>query len=259
MTFINDMILKDGAIFIADSHFKKGDGRLLKFISKIPKGRQIVLMGDIFHLLIGSVESSVKENIELINLFKKLSKTNEIIYVEGNHDFGLDYVFKDSIESNLKNIRIFPYKSQPIILKNKKNEVCILAHGDIWISPFYDFYRSFVSSKVMLFLFRILDKLSFGRLYKRFAKRINKREIKEFSYFRSDFDNFLKNRISIYRQHIIDSKNFIESNFCIIEGHFHLGKSLTINHISYNALSSQYFDKRYFMLKNDNIILDSKL
>lgn len=120
MTILNDLIIKKGAIFVADAHFRRGDSSLLEFLKKIPKGVQIFLMGDIFHLLVGSVKSSVNENFELLDLLYKMSFTNEIIYVEGNHDFGLTAAFMNFIESNsqkVSNIRIFSYKKQPIILR----------------------------------------------------------------------------------------------------------------------------------------------
>ena len=42
--------------------------------------------------------------------------------------------------------------------------------------------------------------------------------------------------------------------FCIIEGHFHLGKSMTYENIYYNSLHSCYFHKKYFTLYEGIII-----
>lgn len=246
---------------MADAHFKRGDSALISYFSRIPNGVQIFLMGDIFHLLVGSIKSSLKDNFALLELLFKMSFTHEIIYVEGNHDFGLKAAFqrlfamesvrKDSIESKMQkvsNIRIFRYKNQPLIMRDYQNNLCILAHGDRWISPFYDFYRGFIDSRALLFCYKILDSITFGRLYKRFSLRISRREVREFSYFRSDFTNFMKDRIMKYRTFVINKiieSNLDSKNICIIEGHFHLGQNLTESYeitnflIESNALDSK--------------------
>ncbi|RDU65984.1 hypothetical protein CQA53_05015 [Helicobacter didelphidarum] len=320
MTFLHDTILQNDAIFIADSHFKQGDRELLDFFAKIPKNKQVFLMGDIFHLLIGSMPTSCMSNHSLIHAIATLSQTNEVIFLEGNHDFFLqniwdnssrddgEYIvhknshtsykdtllksivcdsdeknfrYKDLIQNYTNNeygdsqknskkrdiiesqeindecsfcsipIKIYSYNAQPLIIKTQNNHYCILSHGDLWISSFYHFYRHFINNPIVLFTFEFLDKITYGIIYKRFANRINHRLIAEFSFFRSDFNDFLSKRLAIYYDNIIMpliQEGFARDSdkFYIIEGHFHLGKSLNKGNIFYNSLYSSFFHKKYF-------------
>lgn len=290
MTFIKDIILEEGAIFIADSHFKQGDTCLLDFFSKIPEGKQVFLMGDIFHLLIGALQTSLRDNSDLIYAISKLSYTNHIIFLEGNHDFYLQNmriqtknfyqtfytknhisnikiddidtqnikktIFKDA---NHRNIRIFSYLMQPIIIKTYQNHYGILAHGDLWITQSYDNYRKTIHNPLLISFFKLLDTLSCGIIYRKFANRVNQRLIYEFSFFRQDFMDFLSERIAKYQRYILGpliQKGLVSQHdiFCIIEGHFHLGKSMTYENIYYNSLHSCYFHKKYFTLYEGIII-----
>ncbi|RDU72893.1 hypothetical protein CQA66_03115 [Helicobacter aurati] len=260
MTFIEDIILQEDAIFIADSHFKQGNNKLKKFFLCIPKGIQVFLMGDIFHLLIGALQSSRLENHELICIISQLSLTNTIIFLEGNHDFSLQHIWRDTLDSpantthhiqyNPNNIRIYTYYMQPIILKNWKNNTCILAHGDLWINSFYNQYRKILNSNVSIFLFKVLDRLSCGIIYRNISRRVSQRITAEFSFYRSDFKEFMLKRIRQYQKHIIvpltENNNVKHDDiFYIIEGHFHLGQSLHQDNIHYIALPSLYCTKTY--------------
>ncbi|TLE00641.1 hypothetical protein LS73_004325 [Helicobacter muridarum] len=273
MTFIRDIIMQEDAVFIADSHFKQGDIKLIESFLEIPKGKQIFLMGDIFHLLVGALQSSQAQNEELIRVICELSFNNEIIFIEGNHDFKLKYIWEQGTKTKLcftknlahnveykpGNIRIYEYQMQPIILNNWKGDACILAHGDLWINPLYNTYRKILSSNILIGIFRMLDKLSCGIIYRNVAYRVSQRMIGEFSFYRSDFREFMLERIMQYQKHIIlpltRDKKSIYNNFCIIEGHFHIGKSIEQDNIQYVALPSSYFTKTYTLITkvgNDN-------
>ncbi|RDU59975.1 hypothetical protein, partial [Helicobacter sp. MIT 14-3879] len=228
MTFIEDIILKEDAIFIADSHFKQGDNALIESFQRIPKGVQVFLMGDIFHLLIGALQSSRLENQELISIICHLSWNNSIIFLEGNHDFSLQSIWQNRLDStnanlcnkttlnrqkmseyqscldslsldyNPSNIRIYSHSVQPIILRNWQNCFCILAHGDLWINPFYNQYRKILSSDALIYIFKLLDKLSYGIIYRNISCKIAQRTLAKFSFYRSDFVEFMFERIAQY-------------------------------------------------------------
>lgn len=278
MTFATDMIIEKDAIFIADAHFKQGDATLLNFLLNIPNGRQIFFMGDIFHLLIGGLKTSCVINAELLCVIAHLSHTNRIVFLEGNHDFHIQPAWdilselmmsnqyyptilnsnSYNFHPNHKNIQVYTYNMQPIIAKNYNNHYCILAHGDLWISKAYDLYRKTINNSLIIIAFKLLDKISCGIIYNLFSNRIAKRKIAEFSFFRLDFVDFMESRINVYKQHIITPLiqcGFANENerFCIIEGHFHLGKCLEQEHIVYNTLPSCYFHKKYFTLYQDKI------
>ncbi len=257
-------MMEESAIFIADSHFKQDDTELLEFFLNIPKGRQVFLMGDIFHLLIGSINESCIHNMKLINAIALLTHTNQIIFLEGNHDFDIKNIWnRYNININKQNLHIFSYIEQPIILKDNKNNLFILAHGDLWIGKKYYIYRNFINNSLLLLFFRYIDKLSCGIIYKKIYMRICKKMIAEFSFFRTDYEIFMHKRIEKYNNFVIDIlvKNGIAKNvssFCIIEGHYHLGKSYYKNNIAYNALKSCYFYKEYLTFKKDKLLIEVK-
>ncbi len=261
MTIINDFVIDDNAFFIADSHFKANDTQLLEYFANLPQGKQIILMGDIFHLLIGEIHASCINNMQLIQQIAKLTYTNQVIIIEGNHDFGLSNVWKRYCDYNVKNLKIYPHRMQPLIIKGKKNTLYILAHGDLWINTNYGIYRNIINNPCILFIFRLLDKLSYGIIYKAIAMRINQKLIAEFSFFRTDSPYFMSKRIAKYMSHIIHkliNMGFAteHTQFCIIEGHYHLGGYISEKNITYNALQSCYFHKEYLTFKQDNSIIE---
>lgn len=82
-----------------------------------------VLNGDIFELFVGSKSWFTDEYFELIALLKAKAEAGvEIYYVEGNHDFQLDYVFDFS--SGVKLV-----KDEVEIVKDGKK--FYISHGDL--------------------------------------------------------------------------------------------------------------------------------
>lgn len=244
-TRINDLILKENSIFISDSHFKKGDENMLEIFKKLNKDSQVILMGDIFHLLIGNLKTSRRINYELIDILKKLELSNEIIYLEGNHDFFIKKL-------KFKNIRIFPRKIQPIIVKNYLYHDCILAHGDIYLDKKYEAYRKKLDNRLFICMLKLINFLTFDSIHKYHFKNAHEKPIIKMP--QDHIESFLKNRKIIYKQAL---QSFIKNNLIeekqifIIEGHFHLGKNLSFKlkiddiqyNIIYHALSSFYFDR----------------
>ncbi|TLD83770.1 metallophosphoesterase [Helicobacter trogontum] len=262
MTIINDFTIKKDAFFVADSHFKENDEKLLEYFDNFPSGRQIILMGDIFHFLIGSIHTSYIINEALIRKLAGLTRSNEIIILEGNHDFGLDSIMWEKYSDyNTKNLKIYTYCMQPIIIRDDSDNICILSHGDLWINKNYDSYRKFITKPYILSAFWLLDKLSYGIIYRALATRINQKLIAEFSFFRTDFLHFMSERIAKYKSHVIQKlidNGFATDNtkFCIIEGHYHLGKHVKKENIFYNALQSCYFHKDYLSFKKGDLFIE---
>ena len=141
MILVDDIILRDGAVFVADSHFMRGDFSLLGFLDSIsrslPLGGQIFFMGDIFHLFIGTIPSSRRDNIDLINMIETLSKDYEIIFLEGNHDFGLQNLWENAVRydsnfldsknvdlenKNLEQKQVFEYERDPSAFLQKPQD-----------------------------------------------------------------------------------------------------------------------------------------
>jgi UDP-2,3-diacylglucosamine hydrolase len=103
--------LQPGAWFIADAHYARYRPALYDFLNGLPSEAlppQIVLMGDIFDLLFGYAPNSVAPNRSMVDLLLRIAESREVIYLEGNHDFGLAPIFSGKIAA-------FSRKEQPVI------------------------------------------------------------------------------------------------------------------------------------------------
>lgn len=230
--------IKSDAIFIADSHHIKGQNELLDLFASLLKSprKQIFLMGDIFHLFLGHLHSSQKEYDLIIKLINELSCKSEIFYFEGNHDFGID-------QNLMPKVKIYPRILQPVFFKFQ-NKIYALAHGDIFLDKFYEIYINTLNNSFSLSLFKIIDILSLGIIYKIISKKIYKKPIKNFSLSELDFEIFAKKRYELY-SNFAKKRYGIEING-VIEGHFHIGK----NNSKYFSLPSFYCEKRFFIIQS---------
>ena len=209
--------LKEGAIFIADSHYPHFGDELVEILRAIEQKRlissQLILMGDIFDLLFGCgeyIKSFSSDGIELLN---KLSKTIEIIYLEGNHDFYLKPLFPE--------IQIYPREYQPVEFKLNDKKV-ILSHGDRFETGIgYEIYSFLIRHPVVLNILRVAEKFVID-------KNINhlksKKICKEFKDFEKRVDKILQ--------------NYPKDTDLVIEGHYHQGKKIK-NYISLPSLVCQ--------------------
>ena len=213
--------LKDGAVFIADSHYSKQNQDLKKLLLKIKsneiKTSQIFLVGDIFHLLL-DFEYLKKYNQDVINIINELSLNKEIYYFEGNHDFCLEGIFD-------KNVKV--------LKELKKDGVCI-NHGDIYIKDkFYRFYTNFIRNK---FIMNIVNIITFNFVNNWMFKKILSKKI------RCDkmkvFKQMAEYKISQYNCNLI------------IEGHYHQNRMYK----NYINLPSLYCQKSFLQLKNKEFI-----
>ena len=101
--------IKEGAIFVADSHFNQKNIEFLQFLNKLEKEEiktsQLFLMGDIIDFISSECKYFIKQNHEIIDILNNLSKKIEIIYLEGNHDYNLQELFSNiKITFNSKSI-----------------------------------------------------------------------------------------------------------------------------------------------------------
>lgn len=196
--FVN---LYDGAIFVSDSHYNEKNQEFLIFLQKLKnkelKTKQLFLMGDMFDFI--SQESSyfIKKNIKIIKLINELSKTIQIIYLEGNHDYNIKSLFKD--------VLVVKREYQPLIALYE-NEKIALSHGDKNISKSYEFYCKVVRNHKILLFINMLDFKNFisKRVY---YKLIGKKNCEKFG----DFGELAKQRVK-----------YVDENI-VVEGHFHQG------------------------------------
>lgn len=216
----------DNSIFVADSHFNEKNQEFLifleKLISKEIKTKQLFLMGDMIDFISGESKYFIKRNQEILDLINELSKTIEIVYLEGNHDYNMSKL--------LPSVKVFKRENQPVFAKYKDKTVS-LSHGDNFTPWHYNLYCSIIRNRALLIFLNLIDfnnfiskKIYYSLLKKNICSKM------------SNFEQFAKKRINNYKSDII------------IEGHFHQGKQFEINNQLYVNVPSLCCDKKYFIL-----------
>jgi UDP-2,3-diacylglucosamine hydrolase len=86
--------VEEGAIFIADVHYRPGDRWIEEKFSHLLQlsPPQLFLVGDIFHLLV-NLPPVIEKNRRLIEIISKIADKIPTFYLEGNHDFNLETIF----------------------------------------------------------------------------------------------------------------------------------------------------------------------
>lgn len=218
--------IKEGAIFVADSHFNKKNQQFLKLLIKIEKKEilttQLFLMGDMIDFISGESRYFIKQNIEVINLLNKLSQTIKIVYLEGNHDYNLKSIFP--------NIEVIPRNNQPFFATFKGKSVA-LSHGDNFINWKYDLYCAFIRNSVFLKFMNFID-INYFISKKIENGLLNKNICHKMSYF----EKIVTKRVNNYKTDII------------IEGHYHQGDSFVINGQKYINIPSLCCSDTYIQI-----------
>ncbi len=210
--------LKNGAVFIADSHYSKKNEDLYYLLLKLKNQNipQIFLVGDIFHLLL-DFKYLREYNKKVIKLIDEIALNKEVYYFEGNHDFCLDSIF-----TNVK-----------VLKELNKDGICI-NHGDIYVNDkFYKFYTKFIRNKVTM---NILNIISLNFINNWMFKKILNKKIKCENF---DFISLVKQKLTFYKNCKL-----------IIEGHYHQNKIYK----NYINLPSLYCQKSYIQFVNNQFI-----
>ena len=223
--------LKEGAFVIADAHYSHLRPQLLSFFQDIHfqklQPTQLILMGDVFDALFGSIEYTYEQNREILTILQSIAQTIEVIFLEGNHDFNLKNIFT--------NIKVFPLKEQPVLGEFNGKKIA-LAHGD-FDAPFgYQLYTSIIRSTIVLKVLNFLDKRIGNKIIKKIDAHLGKKD---------DCQKFTGFREYIEKRHLekYNVKYFIE-------GHFHQDKVLKFTDYSYINLAAFACNQRYFIVKS---------
>ncbi len=208
--------IKEGALFVADSHYPHHGKEFLTLLHKIASKElqtpQIFLMGDNFDLLFGHNDYIQTFSSEAVKLLQVLSKEIEIIYMEGNHDFCLKAVFPD--------MKVYSRDEQPVTFDLNGKSVAI-SHGDKYVTGFgYDLYCKLLRSKMTLTILKPLEKAIIN-------DRMDKLSKKQICH---DFIGFEK-RVAKILEYYNDAD-------IVIEGHFHQAKTIG-KYISLPSLACQ--------------------
>jgi len=217
---IEKIDLKNGAILVADVHYKKGDKKFLEFLESLNQNppSQLFLLGDIFHLLL-PFEFLVEYNKEAIELINSIAKKTEVFYTYGNHDFWLDEIFENVVISEA-----FLDKEKSIFL----------THGDLSEKDFsYQIYLKIIRNKSFV---RMLNILSFNFINNWLFKKILKKSVK-------------CNKIENFKTTIFKKIADISYNM-IIEGHYHQNVFYKFGNKKYYGLCAYFCKKCYYTYKD---------
>jgi len=221
-------IIKEGAVFIADSHYPHHGNELLALLQKLDNGTviasQLFLMGDNLDLLFGYNDYIKTFSIEIIELLQDISLKMDIYYFEGNHDFCLKELFP--------NISIYSRDSQPVFFKLGMKKVAI-SHGDKYATGFiYNLYCKILRNKITLTLLKPFEKYIIDyKMYKLSKKKI----CHNFTGFETRVDKILK--------------HYKEADL-VIEGHYHQSKKID----KYISLPSLACQGRVAVVEEGNIV-----
>jgi len=226
----HNLKIKEGALIISDAHFSLLRPELLALIEEIyfkrVKTTQLILMGDIFDSLFGSIKYTYKNNQKIIDMLNEIALNVEVIYLEGNHDFNLKKVFR--------NMKIFTIYQQPVLCSYEDKKI-YLAHGDFDGAFGYKVYTYLIRLPLILFFLRIIDNLSKHSILNFVDNHLGKKDdCNEFTGFK----DFIKRRIE-------------EKYSCdyFIEGHYHQNKQIGFKKFIYINLGAFACNQRYFTVE----------
>jgi UDP-2,3-diacylglucosamine hydrolase len=217
-----------GSIFVADSHYNQKNTQFLVFLKKLEnkeiKTSQLFLMGDMIDFISGESRYFIKQNSDVIELLNKLSKTIEIIYLEGNHDYNLKTLFP--------NINVIKRENQPLLAKFK-NKTISLSHGDNFINWKYDLYCKLIRSSILLKFLNFIDINYF------ISKKIENSLLnKNICHKMNNFKKIVSKRLENYDTDIV------------IEGHYHQGDIYNINEKKYINIPSLCCQNKYIVFND---------
>lgn len=228
------IVIKEGAIFIADSHENENRKNFLRFLYALKSGEiktpQLFLMGDMFDFLAAQCEFFVKFYEPYIDVINEISKKTEIYYFEGNHDFNLAPLFK--------NVRTYPIGAQPVKFASKCQKYVFIAHGDIFLPLVSKYALRFLRVEFFLKTMNFFDKFLNFRLSKRILNKL-KRKILDYK-----IPNF---------KELAEAKVYRYNGLCkadiVIEGHYHQGDIFELGSQKYVNVPSFACEQSYFIVE----------
>jgi len=228
-----NIALQEGTILIADAHYSKKYPQFLSFLQALDseeiKTGQLILMGDMFELLFGVIKQTHTDNAEEIALLDKLSKKIEIIYFEGNHDFGLQDIFTGMV--------IYPLQEQPQIAVFNEQKIQI-SHGDTKTPLSYQLYTKLIRNPYILKLIGVMDKICSHCIIKWLKSR---GETKNPCYQIKGFEDIIHRRLNYLKRESLD---------VVIEGHFHQDTKFSLYGFDYINLASFACNQKYFIVQS---------
>lgn len=225
--------LHEGAILVADSHYAPWRPEFIDFLSALEKGEiqtpQLILMGDNFDLLFGSVAQTLRLNQKAIDLLNGLSLKLPILYLEGNHDFRLSSIFP--------HIRVIDRAHQPLIMNHNGSRIALL-HGDIGVSFGYRIYTALIRNRVILYGLNILNERFGGFIINTLIERMK----------RKNHCQKIENFEAIAQRHLGAEWTF--GCDTVIEGHYHQNRTFKYDSLTYCNLGAFACNERVYGVKS---------
>jgi UDP-2,3-diacylglucosamine hydrolase len=237
--------IKEGALFISDAHENVTREAFYRFLCAIDEGEittpQLFLMGDMFDLLVGQISYTHTHYQKTINLINHLSKTIEIIYIEGNHDFNLQKLFP--------NVTVIPITKQPAagIFHER---LILLSHGDWNEDSNYQRYSKIIRNPLLLTFLNFYDNLRKNSI----SKSILKKQHQKYICFKiPNFKEYIKQKIQTY------DIGVSKIDF-VCEGHYHQNREFVFDTFTYKNFSSFACDKTCYQITfTDKIVFKEVL
>lgn len=227
------LVLQEGAILIADAHYSDKYPQFYSFLQALDSGHiktpQLILMGDMFELLFGVIGRTQKDNEKEVALLNKISNKIDVIYFEGNHDFGLKNIFP--------RIKVFPLEAQPQVASFGDKKV-MLSHGDTKTPLGYQIYTKLIRNPFILSLIGYIDVLCAHCIIRSLKSRgVQKNPC----YKIPSFNEIIHRRLSYLQGEALD---------IVIEGHFHQNLSFKLYGFEYMNLASFACNQKYFIVQS---------
>ena len=232
----HNIIIKEGALFIADAHESSSRTYFLDFLDEIAQNPppQLFLMGDMFDLLVGGIDYGTQKYKAYIERIDALAKCCEVVYLEGNHDFNLGSLFL--------HVKVIPIQKQPIVAVLPDGKQCLLSHGDKYGGFVHTIYTSLIRNRVVLRFLGFIDKHRNNIISKTIESNQLKKKLCSPIHA---FDTLVEEKLKRYPLYNID---------CVAEGHYHQNKSFTCKGIEYINFSSFACNQSYFSVQSSQKI-----
>ncbi len=136
--------------FVSDVHIKEDNDEasvlFRKFLKEAHKADIVILLGDIFDLIVGGHQDWLEKFPKTFQEISILSQSKKIYYIEGNHDFLMQDLFKQKLD---KVIHI----CGDLILKSNDKTIRFSHGDDVEIdNNNYKIYKKIINNSFIEFL-----------------------------------------------------------------------------------------------------------
>tara|TARA_R110002049_G_scaffold177702_1_gene344910 strand:+ start:58 stop:789 length:732 start_codon:yes stop_codon:yes gene_type:complete len=136
--------------FVSDVHIKEDNDEasvlFRKFLKEAYKSDAVILLGDIFDLIVGGHQNWFDKFPKTFQEISKLSQSTKVYYIEGNHDFLMQELFKQKLEK-------VTHISGDLVLKSHEKSIRFSHGDDVEIENMnYRIYKKLINNQFIEFL-----------------------------------------------------------------------------------------------------------